>query len=139
MENLFYGKARISAIFDLKGNVRNRHVQSTGKENEVLLDQNLIENIDSPLYVRDHSKKLIRSSIYNDTLFLSRLNIMDYSLLVGVNDEDNSLVLGIVGINYLYRLPANIYMGQKIGKFRKRNWHPWGRRKRADDCHPSTI
>lgn len=97
MENLFYGKSSISGIFDLKGNIRNRHVQSTGKENEVLLDQNLIENIEAPLYIREHAKNLIRSSIYNDTLFLSRLNIMDYSLLVGVNDEDNSLILGIVG------------------------------------------
>jgi hypothetical protein len=30
-------------IFDLKGSTRNRHVQSTGRENEVLLDENLVE------------------------------------------------------------------------------------------------
>jgi len=27
----------------LKGSMRNRHVQSTGKQNEVLLDENLLE------------------------------------------------------------------------------------------------
>ncbi|KAI9263872.1 hypothetical protein EDC94DRAFT_517735, partial [Helicostylum pulchrum] len=30
-------------IFDLKGSMRNRHVQSTGKQDEVLLDENLVE------------------------------------------------------------------------------------------------
>jgi hypothetical protein len=99
MENLFYERPNISRIFDLKGSVRNRHVQSTGKQNEVLLDNNLLEFIyDSPLFIREHSKKIIRSSVYNDTLFLSRLNVMDYSLLVGIDNESNELVVGIVGI-----------------------------------------
>ncbi|CAG8493964.1 5651_t:CDS:2 [Diversispora eburnea] len=43
MENLFYER-KVSRIFDLKGSMRNRHVQSTGKENEVLLDENLLEH-----------------------------------------------------------------------------------------------
>ena len=43
MENLFYDR-RFSKIYDLKGSTRNRHVQSTGKLNEVLLDENLIES-----------------------------------------------------------------------------------------------
>ncbi|CAI2183573.1 5834_t:CDS:2, partial [Funneliformis geosporum] len=42
MENLFYER-KVSKIFDLKGSMRNRHVQSTGKQNEVLLDENLLE------------------------------------------------------------------------------------------------
>ena len=42
MENLFMGRA-ISKIFDLKGSVRNRMVKSTGKEAEVLLDENLVQ------------------------------------------------------------------------------------------------
>lgn len=42
MENLFYER-KTTRIFDLKGSMRNRHVQSTGKENEVLLDENLVE------------------------------------------------------------------------------------------------
>lgn len=43
MENLFYDR-RFSKIYDLKGSTRNRHVQSTGRENEVLLDENLVES-----------------------------------------------------------------------------------------------
>jgi len=42
MENLFYHR-KTTRIFDLKGSMRNRHVQSTGKANEVLLDENLVE------------------------------------------------------------------------------------------------
>ncbi|KAI7900547.1 uncharacterized protein BX663DRAFT_149637 [Cokeromyces recurvatus] len=42
MENLFYQR-KIKKIFDLKGSMRNRHVQSTGKQDEVLLDENLVE------------------------------------------------------------------------------------------------
>lgn len=33
----------ILQIYDLKGSTRNRHVKSTGRENEVLLDDNLVE------------------------------------------------------------------------------------------------
>lgn len=56
MENLHHNHA-ISKIFDLKGSMRSRYVQSTGKVGDVLLDENLIEYIcSSPLYLRDHSK-----------------------------------------------------------------------------------
>jgi 1-phosphatidylinositol-3-phosphate 5-kinase len=42
MENLFYDR-KIHKIFDLKGLMRNRHVQSTGRESEVLQDENLVQ------------------------------------------------------------------------------------------------
>ncbi|KAI8907211.1 hypothetical protein EDD86DRAFT_192392 [Gorgonomyces haynaldii] len=96
MENLFYERT-ISRIFDLKGSMRNRHVQSTGNDNQVLLDENLVEFIyESPLFIREHSKKILRASVWNDTLFLSKLNVMDYSLLVGIDRDTNELVIGIV-------------------------------------------
>jgi len=53
MENLFYNR-KTTRIFDLKGSMRNRHVQSTGKANEVLLDENLVECI-SPHVMSDYS------------------------------------------------------------------------------------
>ncbi|OBZ90423.1 1-phosphatidylinositol 3-phosphate 5-kinase fab1 [Choanephora cucurbitarum] len=96
MENLFYQR-NIKKIFDLKGSMRNRHVQSTGKQDEVLLDENLVELIyQSPLFIRAHSKEILRSSLHNDTLFLSNRNVMDYSLLVGIDEEKQELVVGIV-------------------------------------------
>ncbi|KAI8054171.1 uncharacterized protein B0P05DRAFT_591564 [Gilbertella persicaria] len=96
MENLFYQR-NVKKIFDLKGSMRNRHVQSTGKQDEVLLDENLVELIyQSPLFIRAHSKEILRSSLHNDTLFLSNRNVMDYSLLVGIDEEKQELVVGIV-------------------------------------------
>ncbi|KAI9482651.1 MAG: hypothetical protein EXX96DRAFT_615661 [Benjaminiella poitrasii] len=96
MENLFYQR-KVKKIFDLKGSMRNRHVQSTGKQDEVLLDENLVELIyQSPLFIRAHSKEILRSSLHNDTLFLSTRNVMDYSLLVGIDEERHELVVGIV-------------------------------------------
>lgn len=85
-------------IFDLKGSMRNRKIQSTGKQDEVLLDENMVEFIyESPLFVREHSKKLLRSSVWNDTLFLARQNVMDYSLMIAVDESRKELVVGIVG------------------------------------------
>ncbi|KAL0951794.1 hypothetical protein HGRIS_008461 [Hohenbuehelia grisea] len=49
MENLFYDR-RFSKIYDLKGSTRNRHVQSTGRENEVLLDENLVQSARPSLF-----------------------------------------------------------------------------------------
>lgn len=52
--------------------------------------------VDNPLYVHSHSKLVLSSSIGRDTEFLANNLIMDYSLLVGV-DESNQLVVGIIG------------------------------------------
>ncbi|THV06539.1 hypothetical protein K435DRAFT_481972 [Dendrothele bispora CBS 962.96] len=96
MENLFYDK-RFSKIYDLKGSLRNRHVQSTGRENEVLLDENLVQTAHlEPFYLREHSKRILRGALYNDSKFLADINVMDYSLVCGVDSKNNELVVGIV-------------------------------------------
>ncbi|KAI0323076.1 hypothetical protein OF83DRAFT_10696 [Amylostereum chailletii] len=96
MENLFYDR-RYSKIFDLKGSTRNRHVQSTGRENEVLLDENLVQLAHlAPFYLREHSKRILRGALFNDSKFLADINVMDYSLVVGVDSQKNELVVGIV-------------------------------------------
>lgn len=96
MENLFYEKKNLR-IFDLKGSMRNRHVQKTGKQNEVLLDENMVEYIyESPLFVREYDKKLLKASLWNDTLFLAKMNVMDYSLVIGIDDESKILTVGII-------------------------------------------
>ena len=96
MENLFYDRTP-TRIFDLKGSMRNRKIQSTGERNEVLLDENMVDFIyESPLFAREHSKKLLRSSVHNDTLFLARQNVMDYSLMVAIDENKKELVVGII-------------------------------------------
>lgn len=96
MENLFYGHKTIK-LFDLKGSMRNRHVEQTGRENEVLLDENMVEYISqSPLYLRRHSKQSLRFSLFNDTLFLAKMNVMDYSLVIGIDSEREEIIVGII-------------------------------------------
>ncbi|KAL6074599.1 hypothetical protein STEG23_028664, partial [Scotinomys teguina] len=99
MENLFYGR-KMAQVFDLKGSLRNRNVKTdTGKEScdVVLLDENLLKMVrDNPLYIRSHSKSVLRTSIHSDAHFLSSHLIIDYSLLVGRDDTSNELVVGII-------------------------------------------
>ncbi|KAK3329470.1 hypothetical protein B0H66DRAFT_26367 [Apodospora peruviana] len=96
MENLFYDRTP-SRTFDLKGSMRNRKIQSTGEQNEVLLDENMVEYIyESPLFAREHSKRVLRASVWNDTLFLARQDVMDYSLMIAVDEGRKELVVGII-------------------------------------------
>ncbi|GAA5975197.1 hypothetical protein JCM5350_000179 [Sporobolomyces pararoseus] len=93
MENLFYGR-QLKQIFDLKGSTRNRRAD---QNNPVLLDENLMEiSLKTPIYVREESQNFIRQAIYNDSQFLSDLNVMDYSLVIGVDSAKQELVVGIV-------------------------------------------
>jgi len=97
MENLFYDR-QPNRRFDLKGSMRNRKIQSTGERDEVLLDENLVDIIfEKPIFVREHTMKLLTASVWNDTLFLSKQNVMDYSLMAGFDDDQRSIVVGIIG------------------------------------------
>ena len=51
----------------------------------------------APFYMREHSKRILRGSLFNDSKFLADINVMDYSLVVGVDSYKNELVVGIVG------------------------------------------
>jgi 1-phosphatidylinositol-3-phosphate 5-kinase len=96
MENLFYER-NPNRRFDLKGSMRNRKIESTGQPDEVLLDENLVETIfESPLFVREHARKLLQASVWNDTMWLCKQNVMDYSLMAGFDDERKELIVGII-------------------------------------------
>lgn len=91
MENLFHTH-NIIRIFDLKGSMRSRYAHSTGKQNDVLLDENLLEFIhDSPFFIRDYSKHALETAIRCDTHFLAANDVMDYSLLVGMDSDKKVL------------------------------------------------
>ncbi|URE30542.1 Phosphatidylinositol-4-phosphate 5-Kinase [Musa troglodytarum] len=96
MENLLYGH-KISRTYDLKGTVFSRYIPDAKYGGKVLLDQNFVEDMDkSPIYVSGKTKHLLQRAIWNDTSFLTSINVMDYSLLVGVDDERQELVFGII-------------------------------------------
>ncbi|KAF9173411.1 hypothetical protein BGX21_001229 [Mortierella sp. AD011] len=99
MEHLFYNQ-KITRTFDLKG-IQDRHAASKpnagGGGSTTLWDGDFIEGrYKTLLLLYSHSKRIIRESLLNDTEFLAGANIMDYSLLVGVDDERKELVVGIV-------------------------------------------
>ena len=96
MENLLYGR-HVDKIFDLKGSTRHRLVHETGRPHEVLLDENLLHYAQtSPVLVREHSKRILRAALYNDTLFLTEMNVMDYSLIVALDATRGEMVMGII-------------------------------------------
>lgn len=96
MENLLY-RRNIRRLYDLKGSSRSRYNPDTSGSNKVLLDQNLIEAMPtSPIFVGNKAKRLLERAVWNDTAFLASIYVMDYSLLVGVDEEKHELVLGII-------------------------------------------
>ncbi|ETO00116.1 hypothetical protein RFI_37343, partial [Reticulomyxa filosa] len=93
MPNLWYSKT-ISCTFDLKGSTRGRYVDETAS---VMLDENFIETFQGfPIPLNGASKRYLHKAIHNDTLFLSKSQVVDYSLLVGIDKSRNELVLGII-------------------------------------------
>ncbi|RLN35123.1 1-phosphatidylinositol-3-phosphate 5-kinase FAB1A-like [Panicum miliaceum] len=75
MENLLFGH-NILRRYDLK---------------------NFIEDMRTmPIYIEGKTKNLMERAIWNDTAFLSNMNVMDYSLFVGVEKQKKELVFGII-------------------------------------------
>ncbi|XP_054808882.1 putative 1-phosphatidylinositol-3-phosphate 5-kinase FAB1C [Prosopis cineraria] len=96
MENLFY-KRNIARVYDLKGSERSRYNSDTTGTNKVMLDMNLLEALRTkPIFLGSKAKRSLERAVWNDTSFLASVDVMDYSLLVGVDDERKELVLGII-------------------------------------------
>ncbi|KAF9603583.1 hypothetical protein IFM89_037082 [Coptis chinensis] len=96
MENLLFGK-NITRLYDLKGSEYARYTSNANGIGEVLLDGNFVEDMNvSPLYVSGKTKHALERALWNDTSFLTSINVMDYSLLVGVDMQQRELVCGII-------------------------------------------
>ena len=52
----------------------------------------------SPVYLRSYSGAVLIKAVQADTEFLSRNNVMDYSMLTGIDENNKELVLGIIGL-----------------------------------------
>ncbi|KJH53544.1 FYVE zinc finger [Dictyocaulus viviparus] len=115
MEYLFY-KCNVDQVWDLKGSLRNR-MAATGKRTSdlVLLDENLMNDLwNKQLYIYPHAKAALNQAISNDSHFLSSQHVMDYSLLVGVDERNNELILGIVDYMRTYTLDKKLESWVKI-------------------------
>lgn len=79
-----------------------------------LLDGDFLEFTGGrPMPLTDRAKALFQMSILNDTLFLSIINVLDYSILVGVDDESNELVVGIIDFMRQYDILKQM---ERVGK-----------------------
>ncbi|XP_038206215.1 putative 1-phosphatidylinositol 3-phosphate 5-kinase [Zerene cesonia] len=96
-EHVWYGRGAC-ARFDLKGAARHRLALGAAAAppgQAVLVDDNLLAiRWDRQLYVSASTANTLWSSLERDTAFLSQHHVMDYSLLLGI--QDNTLVLGII-------------------------------------------
>ncbi|KAL9261618.1 putative 1-phosphatidylinositol-3-phosphate 5-kinase FAB1D [Drosera capensis] len=96
MENLSFGR-NIIRQYDLKGALHARFTTTADGSGDVLLDENFVIDMNvSPIYVGQKAKRLLQRAVWNDTTFLNSINVMDYSLLVGVDRQRRELVCGII-------------------------------------------
>ena len=63
---------------------------------EVYVSSSLVIR-ESPIFFRPHSKAILSRAIHNDTEFLAQQMVMDYSLLVGIDEARSELIIGIIG------------------------------------------
>ena len=63
---------------------------------EVCVSSSLVIR-ESPIFFRPHSKAILSRAIHNDTEFLAQQMVMDYSLLVGIDEARSELIIGIIG------------------------------------------
>jgi len=79
-----------------------------------LLDGDFLEFTGGrPLPLSDRSKAQFTMSILNDTLFLSIINVLDYSILVGIDEENHELVVGIIDYMRQYDILKQM---ERVGK-----------------------
>lgn len=93
---------------------QSNHTQTT----TVLMDENLrLISTVYPLYVHPHSKKLLMEAIYRDSEFLKAHVVMDYSLLVGFDDQYQEYAVGIIDYVRLFNWEKEIeFRVKKLGK-----------------------
>lgn len=87
---------------------------STEKGGGTLLDGDFLEFTQGrPVPLTDRAKAVFQMSILNDTLFLSIINVLDYSILVGVDEENMELVVGIIDFMRQYDILKQM---ERVGK-----------------------
>lgn len=99
MENLCWGSTP-TVVYDLKGSKKRRYVKKEERfGGRVLLDTNFKEDHSGePLILDDESGTYLHKSIHNDTLLLSKMNVMDYSLLAAIDEKNKTVKAGIIDV-----------------------------------------
>ena len=95
-ENLCYKSPENALVYDLKGTINRRRKVEEGDE-RTKMDLNFVEDMKGlPIIMHAEDKRKLDAAIWNDTLFLSQQNIVDYSLLLVLDTEKLVLRYGII-------------------------------------------
>lgn len=90
VRNVFSDRKKIHKKYDLKGSRIDREAKDSEKDKEsVTFKDNDFTKENVKIYVGSDIKKTFLERLQNDVKFLSGLNIMDYSLLVGIHDTEH--------------------------------------------------
>ena len=90
----FDNKNEITRIYDLKGSHYSRLVKGRLQSTSTLKDQNFLANQHhvQEINLSEQDNETVNSAIRKDTNFLCNLQIMDYSILLGIESKvSNSL------------------------------------------------
>jgi hypothetical protein len=104
MENLYYGLSDISnpnmRIYDLKGSEVNRYIEKKDKKpGKVLFDTNFLEDSNGqPIFIDNDIYNMLKNALYNDSLMLNNLEVVDYSFLLIIDESDKNCKLIKIGI-----------------------------------------
>ena len=132
MENIFFGMDKSQIVtYDLKGSIKNRFIKhnrdsiehfpqvtnlsspfqlgglraSQKKQIKVLHDTNFLEDMNGEgLSLTMEAKQILEASIHNDSYHLSKLNVVDYSLLTVIDTKKGTINLGIIDYIRQYTL-----------------------------------
>jgi len=119
MENMFFGLEKGVKIYDLKGSELNRYVIKKNDEDKAtLLDTNYkIDRNGEPLPIRSECYDLIEKGIKNDSEFLASLKVVDYSLLLILDEKNSKVRMGIIDYLRLYDFEKQLeHVGKKFIK-----------------------
>lgn len=87
MINIFPPEKPLQEVYDIKGATRGRKSEQKEIQNFVVMkDLNLLEN-DRKIYLKGHDKEKLVSQLQDDVSFLAFMQVMDYSLLLGISDK----------------------------------------------------
>ena len=83
----------------------------------MILDQHMTTVMqEDPIYTRPHSKHFLMEAIARDGKFLAENGRIDYSLLIGLDDSKNEMVVGIVDYVRKFGLDKRFEMVSKTVK-----------------------
>ncbi|KIY71237.1 hypothetical protein CYLTODRAFT_487452 [Cylindrobasidium torrendii FP15055 ss-10] len=126
MENLFWDR-HVARTYDLKGIQTRKVKRKEGKEKEkekdapggVLFDAEWLQHERKRTLVTPQSKAELMAALEADAAWLAHSNIMDYSLLLGIDEERREVVGGIVDTIGSYTFAKTLEYNLKSGAARK--------------------